>query len=148
MTIQMIPGELSGNNFNRFSFRQMQSILHHNSSGANAFTGNLKSKEIHNAITLHPVKRAPLMYRLHSYMQGLRAQELRQDTLSLHRDIARMKHYLQSKDDDSIETNFPTAFSNGLLELPIFPTDQADHPGFLGDHTILGKEIIISDWCV
>lgn len=46
----------------------MQSILHHNSSGNRAFTGNLKSKEVHSAITLHPVKKAPLMYRLHAYM--------------------------------------------------------------------------------
>lgn len=123
----------------------MQSILHHNSSGVNAFTGNLKSKEIHNAITLHPVKKAPLMYRLHSYMQGLRAQELRQDTLSLHRDISRMKNYLQSKDDSSIETNFPTAFSSGLLDLPIFPVDRPDNPNYLGDHTILGT---ICQYCV
>ena len=47
----------------------MQYILRHNSSGKSAFTGNLKRKEIHNAITLHPVKQAPLMYRLHSYIQ-------------------------------------------------------------------------------
>lgn len=83
------------------------------------------------------------MYRLHSYMKGLHAQELRQDTLSLHRDIARMKHYLQSKDDDSIETNFPAAFLNGGLDLPIFPAEQPDHPLYLGDHTVLGNFIYI-----
>lgn len=48
---------------------QMQYILRHNSSGRNAYTGKLKRKEIHNAITLHPIKQAPLMYRLHSYVQ-------------------------------------------------------------------------------
>lgn len=122
----------------------MQSILHHNSSGRNAFTGNLKSKEVHNAITLHPVKKAPLMYRLHSYMQGLRAQELRQDTLSLHRDISRMKHYLQSKDDNSIETNFPTAFTSSGFDLPIFPVEQADSDSYLGDHVILGIHFLRS----
>jgi len=47
----------------------MQYILRHNSSGRNAYTGKLKRKEIHNAITLHPIKQAPLMYRLHSYVQ-------------------------------------------------------------------------------
>lgn len=47
----------------------MQSILYHNSSGALAFTGNLKKKEVHRAITLHPVKSPPHMYRLHNYMR-------------------------------------------------------------------------------
>lgn len=116
----------------------MQTILHHNSSGRNAFTGNLKSKEIHNAITLHPVKRAPLMYRLHSYMKGLEAQELRQDTLSLHRDIARMKYYLSAKDDESADASFLSTFFDGGLDLPIFPAIQPNHPLYLGDHSVLG----------
>lgn len=47
----------------------MQYILRHNSSGHNAYTGKLKRKEIHGAISLHPIKQAPLMYRLHSYIQ-------------------------------------------------------------------------------
>lgn len=47
---------------------QMQSIFHHNSSGSRAFSGNLKNKEVHSAISLHPVKKAPFMYRLHSYV--------------------------------------------------------------------------------
>lgn len=106
----------------------MQSILHHNSSGQNAFTGNLKSKEIHNAITLHPVKRAPLMYRLHSYMQGLRAQELRQETLSLHRDIAMMKSILLAKPDES------------NIDPSIFPSNEPDDADFFGDHDILSMK--------
>lgn len=103
----------------------MQSILHHNSSGPNAFTGNLKSKEIHNAITLHPVKRAPLMYRLHSYMQGLRAQELRQETLTLHRDIAMMKSILLTRPDEN------------NIDASIFPSNEPDADNFLGDHDVL-----------
>jgi chondroitin sulfate synthase len=46
---------------------EMQAILHHNSSGVNAFTGNLKNKEVHSAITLHPVKKPSIMYRLQAY---------------------------------------------------------------------------------
>lgn len=79
------------------------------------------------------------MYRLHSYMQGLRAQELRQESLSLHRDISRMKHYMQSKDDNSINSNFQTDFSSNGFELPIFPATQPDSPHYLGDHDTLGK---------
>lgn len=74
---------------------EMQYILRHNSSGKNAFTGSLKRKEIHNAISLHPIKQGPLMHRLHSYIQGLKAEEIRQESLLLHRDIARMRKLLE-----------------------------------------------------
>jgi len=47
----------------------MQTILYHNSSGRDAFTGNLKQKEVHRAITLHPVKQHSHMYRIHNYMK-------------------------------------------------------------------------------
>ncbi|KAH8269890.1 hypothetical protein KR044_000604 [Drosophila immigrans] len=80
---------------------EMQYILRHNSSGRNAYTGKLKRKEIHNAITLHPIKQAPLMYRLHSYIQGLKAEELRQESLLLHRDIKRMAKYLDVPDEST-----------------------------------------------
>lgn len=124
----------------------MQLILHHNSSGQNAFTGNLKSKEIHNAITLHPIKHTPLMYRLHSYMQGLRAQELRQKTLSLHRDIAMMKSLLISKSasneghlyGNSIDSELPVKFESA--EINIFPSNEPSDPKFLGDHDILSTK--------
>lgn len=115
----------------------MQSILHHNSSGQNAFTGSLKTKEIHNAITLHPVKRAPLMYRLHTYIQGLRAQELRQQTLSLHRDIAMMKSILFTKSDES-DLDFALKFDGS--DLSIFPSNEPDDANFLGDHDILSAK--------
>lgn len=47
----------------------MQTILYHNSSGREAFTGNLKQKEVHRAITLHPVKQHSHMYRIHNYIK-------------------------------------------------------------------------------
>jgi len=50
----------------------MQTILYHNSSGRDAFTGNLKQKEVHRAITLHPVKQHTHMYRIHNYMKVCR----------------------------------------------------------------------------
>jgi chondroitin sulfate synthase len=52
-----------------FIVLQMQTILYHNSSGRDAFTGNLKQKEVHRAITLHPVKQHQHMYRVHNYMK-------------------------------------------------------------------------------
>ncbi|XP_053678321.1 chondroitin sulfate synthase 1 [Anopheles nili] len=106
---------------------EMQSILHHNSSRNRAFSGNLKSKEVHSAITLHPLKKPAFMYRLHAYMLGLRAQELRQESLLLHRDIAQMTTLLQ----------IPRINKNLAPGVPIFPQDESS-TGYLGDHNVLG----------
>lgn len=108
----------------------MQYILRHNSSGRNAYTGKLKRKEIHNAITLHPIKQAPLMYRLHSYIQGLKAEELRQESLLLHRDIKRMAKYLDVPDDS---TYMLPSVSPGAI-----PEKDTGKRHF-EDHNILGK---------
>ncbi|XP_014213411.2 chondroitin sulfate synthase 1 [Copidosoma floridanum] len=76
---------------------EMQTIFYHNSSGELAFTGKLKSKEVHQAITMHPVKKPPHMYRLHNYMRTLKIQELQHKRLELQRDIERMDRFLQSE---------------------------------------------------
>nr|XP_019542414.2 LOW QUALITY PROTEIN: chondroitin sulfate synthase 1-like [Aedes albopictus] len=107
---------------------EMQSILHHNSSGSRAFSGNLKNKEVHSAITLHPVKKPAFMYRLHAYTLGLKAQELRQQSLMLHRDIAQMTALLQ----------IPRINKNLAPGVPIFPSDETS-ADYLGDHSILGS---------
>ncbi|XP_030378100.1 chondroitin sulfate synthase 1 [Scaptodrosophila lebanonensis] len=109
---------------------EMQYILRHNSSGRNAYTGKLKRKEIHNAITLHPIKQAPLMYRLHSYIQGLKAEELRQESLQLHRDIKRMAKYLEVPDESTFM--LPSM-------RPASATAQSDNrKRHFEDHNILG----------
>lgn len=126
---------------------EMQSILRHNSSGKYAFTGSLRTKEIHNAITLHPVKQAPLMYRLHAYMQGLRAQDLRQESLQLHRDIAAMKRLLAG-DEERVAAAAAAAQAQADAEsaalvssgVPIFPHGP-ESDWYLGDHSVLGMFI-------
>ncbi|XP_059616322.1 chondroitin sulfate synthase 1 [Phlebotomus argentipes] len=106
---------------------EMQAILHHNSSGNEAFTGNLKNKEVHSAITLHPVKKSPLMYRLYAYMHGVKAQEMRQEILMLHRDMSTMSDLL----------HIAKASRNIAPGVPIFP-ETLRPPKYLGDHEILG----------
>ncbi|XP_039291435.1 chondroitin sulfate synthase 1 isoform X1 [Nilaparvata lugens] len=69
---------------------EMQTILYHNSSGKDAFTGSLKMKEVHRAITLHPIKRHNHLYRIHNYMKGLKIHDAQQRILQLHRDLAAM----------------------------------------------------------
>ncbi|XP_043065786.1 chondroitin sulfate synthase 1 [Drosophila bipectinata] len=104
---------------------EMQYILRHNSSGRNAYTGKLKRKEIHNAITLHPIKQAPLMYRLHSYVQGLKAEEMRQESLLLHRDIKRMASYLEVPDEST-------------YMMPSVSPESDSNKRHFQDHNILG----------
>ncbi|XP_076643494.1 chondroitin sulfate synthase isoform X2 [Halictus rubicundus] len=109
---------------------EMQSILYHNSSGAQAFTGNLKKKEVHRAITLHPVKSPPHMYRLHNYMRALRIQDLQQERLNLHRDIYTMAKQLGM----AVENLKSFEIADGV---PLFPVDphSMEYPG---DTEILG----------
>ncbi|KAI5724802.1 hypothetical protein M8J77_007339 [Diaphorina citri] len=64
---------------------EMQHILYHNSSGRDAFTGNLKVKEVHRAMTLHPVKRHKYMYRIHNYMRFLLALGIREISVDINR---------------------------------------------------------------
>ncbi|XP_073829400.1 chondroitin sulfate synthase [Musca autumnalis] len=106
---------------------EMQYILRHNSSGRAAFTGKLKRKEIHNAISLHPIKQAPLMYRLHSYIQGLKAEEMRQESLMLHRDIRRMAKFLEIPDDSKY-------LVPGITLIP----EEENSKRHVEDHNILG----------
>lgn len=109
---------------------EMQSILYHNSSGAQAFTGNLKKKEVHRAITLHPVKSPPHMYRLHNYMRGLQIQELQQERLNLHRDIHAMAKQLGL----SVENFKNLEIADGVPLLPV--SRHSKH--YPGDTEILG----------
>ncbi|XP_065169963.1 chondroitin sulfate synthase 1 isoform X2 [Atheta coriaria] len=67
---------------------EMQVILYHNQSSEAAFSGDLKQKEVHRAITLHPVKKPALMYRLHKYVKGLNIRARKQECIELHRDMA------------------------------------------------------------
>ncbi|XP_065206859.1 chondroitin sulfate synthase 1-like [Planococcus citri] len=78
---------------------EMQSIFYHNSSGNEAFTGNLKTKEVHRAITLHPIKQHRHMYRIHNYMQSLKIHELQQRKIGLFRDLRLMETLTKSLPD-------------------------------------------------
>ncbi|XP_063830166.1 chondroitin sulfate synthase 1 [Ostrinia nubilalis] len=111
----------------------MQMILHHNSSGSAAYTGRLKKREVHRAITLHPVKDHRQMYRVHSYFKNLRIQELRERSLDLHRDIASAMHELQVPSDQVADYELAEG-------VPLFPA-KIGEPGYLGDNEILGAPI-------
>ncbi|XP_049871595.1 chondroitin sulfate synthase 1 [Pectinophora gossypiella] len=114
----------------------MQTILHHNGSGALAYTGRLKKREVHRAITLHPVKDHRQMYRMHTYFKNLRIQELKEEALDLHRDIASSMKYLGVAAEQVGDYMLPG-------DVPLFPAKLGD-PDYLGDNEILGAPIDMS----
>lgn len=75
----------------------MQNIFYHNSSGRAAFTGQLKSREVHRAITMHPIKDYPHMYRLHNYIKGMSIREKIYEGLKIRREIASLTEDLKKR---------------------------------------------------
>ena len=75
----------------------MQNIFYHNSSGRAAFTGQLKSREVHRAITMHPIKDYPHMYRLQNYVNGMAIREKIHEGLRIRREIASLTEELKKK---------------------------------------------------
>lgn len=69
----------------------MQHIFHHNSSGLNAFTGELLSREVLKAISLHPIKRYEYQYRLHNFLNMRKIVDLKQRYLELKREVYKLK---------------------------------------------------------
>ncbi|XP_044579709.1 chondroitin sulfate synthase 1 isoform X1 [Cotesia glomerata] len=108
---------------------EMQSILYHNSSGDQSFTGNLKKREVHQAITLHPIKSPPYMYRLHNYMRALKIQDLQHERIKLHRDIYSMAELLRENVREFIRK--PIAEN-----VKLFP--NSDRENYFGDTLMLG----------
>ncbi|KAK7082720.1 Chondroitin sulfate synthase 1 [Halocaridina rubra] len=101
---------------------EMQSILYHNGSGTEAFTGPLKQREVHRAITLHPIKNHTHLYRLHTYLQGL---EIRTNE-------AKLVHLIR----ELVKTSEETRLSTPRLNDPV--------NGIFLDH--LGMESTLQKW--
>ncbi|KAH1012717.1 chondroitin sulfate synthase 1 isoform X1 [Dendroctonus ponderosae] len=109
---------------------EMQVVFYHNKSGNAAYSGNLKTKEVHKAITLHPLKHPEYTYRLHKYIQGLKIQDALQKSILLHRDIAKSMQELGYN---------MSSLENAMLEkdMPLFPEKKGTN-GYLGDTALLG----------
>ena len=72
----------------------MQALFYHNQSKAQAFHGNLDTKSVRNAITLHPIKQPAYMYRLHSHFFSLKVQDLQYQAVKLQRSLYNMDHLI------------------------------------------------------
>lgn len=75
----------------------MQSLFYHNRSGIHAFTNNLDTKAVRNAVTLHPLKKASYMYRMHTHMMEVAIQERMSDAVLLQRRLKAVDRLLESQ---------------------------------------------------
>ncbi|RXG54729.1 Chondroitin sulfate synthase 1 [Armadillidium vulgare] len=76
---------------------EMQNIFYHNSSESKAFTASLNHKEVHRAITLHPVKNHHHMKRLHAYIKGLIIKEKEYEMIEATRELHKFSKELKAK---------------------------------------------------
>ena len=83
----------------------MQHIFHHNSSGNNAYTGDLLSREVLRAISLHPIKISNYQYRLHNFMNLRQIIDLRQRSLHLKREVFRLKTEILNAESNTSTIN-------------------------------------------
>lgn len=72
----------------------MQVIFYHNKSGEAAYTGELKTKEVHKAITLHPVKQPEYLYKLHTYIQASNSFSADLGLVNWHNTVLEGTYYL------------------------------------------------------
>ena len=87
-----------------FFVLQMQTIFHHNQSGSVAFTDDLHVKEVHRAISLHPVKTSQHLHRIENYYTANSIHNLHHEILQLQREIKDMDSYLDKKEISVIES--------------------------------------------
>ena len=112
----------------------MQTIFYHNSSGADAFTRDLHSKEVHRAITLHPVKTSQHLYRIQNYFNAMKGSNLRQEVVGLQRDVNDMNSLLYDKFDSALArpnlNRFRAQNPDEVLEWEFFTKTLFSHLDF------------------
>lgn len=64
---------------------EMQNFFYHNSSGMAAYTGDLRKKEVHRAITLHPVKQHKYQHHVLDHFYSLSIEEANFKIINLKR---------------------------------------------------------------
>ncbi|XP_064169027.1 chondroitin sulfate synthase 1-like [Anguilla rostrata] len=72
---------------------EMQYLFYQNyEPDKKGFIEDLSNSKLYQAITLHPNKSPPHLYRLHSFMLSRKMTELQHRTIRLHREILQMSH--------------------------------------------------------
>lgn len=74
----------------------MQQILYQNyKEAAGSFKNTLKSKEVQEAVSLHPVKDPDYQYRIFNYLRSVKIMREYQREVQLHRDMSAMSESIQ-----------------------------------------------------
>ena len=73
-------------------------FFHHYTEKGKIFRGDLHTKTIRDAITLHPIKEPPYMHRLHSHFMNERIQHLQHDAVKLQRVLRNMDRLIQAEE--------------------------------------------------
>ncbi|XP_078352379.1 chondroitin sulfate synthase 3-like [Oculina patagonica] len=79
----------------------MNTLFFHQYTGdGSMFKGDLNTKTINEAITLHPIKQPAYMYRLHSHFMNERIQDLQHKSVKLQRVLRNMDRLLQANGNE------------------------------------------------
>lgn len=107
---------------------QMQHIFHHNSSGNEAFTRDLLSREVLRAISLHPVKQSQYQYRLHNFFNLRKIIDLRQKNMNLQREIRTIQKQLLLKYNNNNNKTLTAKYNDIERQLDNMPKDRFKQP--------------------
>ena len=119
----------------------MQHIFHHNSSGNDAYTGDLLSREVLRAISLHPIKKSKYQYRLHNFMNLRKIIDLRQRFLYLKREVFKLKTEILSIENSNLNTTNNTQQSTSTTTTTTTTTTPV-----IGPHDDIENFEIYSDF--
>ncbi|KAL9954162.1 hypothetical protein ACROYT_G041663 [Oculina patagonica] len=83
-----------------WSYEMNNLFFHQYTGNGSMFKGDLNTKTISEAITLHPIKQPAYMYRLHSHFMNERIQDLQHKAVKLQRVLRNMDRLLQANGDE------------------------------------------------
>jgi hypothetical protein len=88
-----------------YNFKYLLILKNDSSSGNDAFTADLLSREVLRATSLHPIKKSPYQYRLHNFLNMRKIIDLRQRRLSLQREMFKLKREILNIENASMSTS-------------------------------------------
>ena len=104
----------------------MKALFHQSQNEKKSYGTNLKTSEVHDAITLHPVKETKRMHKLYVYLLELKAQELLEMSTNLQSEIQETTKLLFCLTNQDMEQSNASLSMNYSLLSPksIHTTDK------------------------
>ncbi|XP_066925648.1 chondroitin sulfate synthase 1-like [Clytia hemisphaerica] len=105
---------------------EMQSLFYHNRTGAKAYTTNLDTKAVRNAVTLHPLKRPEFMYRLHTHFMELKIQQTSYDVVVHQRQLDIVEKLLTKDLDKQSDDKLARLKDRKMFNQKMLPKEVPD----------------------